>query len=90
MVGLDREVGDRLGQLRKEIAYHNYRYYALDDPVVGDAEYDQLMRALRELEEKYPELITPDSPTQRVGAAPAEGFVQVRHVVPHVEPGQRF
>ena len=90
MVGLDREVGDRLGQLRKEIAYHNYRYYALDDPVVGDAEYDQLMRALRELEEKYPELITPDSPTQRVGAAPAEGFVQVRHVVPMLSLANAF
>ena len=90
MVRLDKEATDRLEQLRKDIAYHNYRYYVLDAPVVSDAEYDHLMRVLRELEEEYPELITPDSPTQRVGAAPAEGFAQVRHAVPMLSLANAF
>jgi len=76
------EVIERVKKLREEIDYHNYRYYVLDSPVISDAEYDALMRELKELEEKYPELITPDSPTQRVGFKPAEGFKEV----PHVEP----
>jgi DNA ligase (NAD+) len=71
----------RAKELREEINYHNYRYYVLDEPVVPDAEYDRLMRELVELEKKYPELITPDSPTQRVGAAPAAGFREIRHTV---------
>ena len=78
----DREVRDRLEQLRKDINYHNNRYYALDDPVISDAEYDNLMRSLNELEAQYPELIIPESPTQRIGASPAEGFPEVRHSVP--------
>ena len=87
---VDTAVTGRLEQLRKEIAHHNYRYYVLDDPVISDAEYDQLMRVLRELEEKHPELITPDSPTQRIGAAPAEGFTQVQHVVPMLSLANAF
>lgn len=59
---------------------HNYRYYVLDDPEVADAEYDQLMRELISLEEEHPEMVLPDSPTQRVGAAPAEGFQPVKHM----------
>ncbi len=79
---IPQEVIERVKKLREEIEYHNYRYYVLDSPVISDAEYDELMRELRELEEKYPELITPDSPTQRVGFKPAEGFKEV----PHAEP----
>lgn len=65
--------------LRREIEAHNYSYYILDKPVVTDAEYDRLMRRLEELEEKFPALVTPDSPTQRVGAKPTETFGKVRH-----------
>ncbi len=76
------DIRRRVEELRKEIHYHNYRYYVLDSPVISDAEYDALMAELRRLEEQYPELITPDSPTQRVGAPPAPEFVQVRHPAP--------
>ena len=76
------KVIERIAQLRREINYHNYRYHVLDDPVVSDAEYDALMDELRGLEAAHPELITPDSPTQRVGAQPAEGFVKVEHPAP--------
>jgi len=77
-----RKVAGRVAQLRREINYHNYRYYVLNDPLVSDAEYDALMDELRELEAEHPELVTPDSPTQRVGPRPAEGFVKVRHPAP--------
>ena len=76
---VDTEVTQRVEQLRKELNYHNYRYHALDDPVISDAEYDRMMVELGELEARYPELITPESPTQRVGAAPAAGFTEVEH-----------
>lgn len=59
----------RIAELREQLNYHNYRYYVLDDPVISDHEYDQLMRELIELEARYPETVTPDSPTQRVGHA---------------------
>jgi DNA ligase (NAD+) len=65
--------------LKKEINFHNYRYHVLDDPVISDYEYDQLLVRLREIEAQYPDWISPDSPTQRTGAAPADGFVKVRH-----------
>jgi len=77
-----REVADRVAQLRREINYHNYRYHVLDDPIISDAEYDALMDELQALEAAHPELVTPDSPTQRVGAQPAEGFVKVTHPAP--------
>src|SRR5829696_1215165 len=64
----DREIEQRAAALRAEIAEHNRRYYELDEPSVSDAEYDELVRELRALEEEYPELITPDSPTQQVSA----------------------
>lgn len=69
-------------RLRGEINYHNYCYYVLDSPVITDAEYDRLMRRLEELEKEHPELVTPDSPTQRVGAAPLEAFGTVSHTIP--------
>jgi DNA ligase (NAD+) len=67
--------------LHEELHKHNYLYYVLDAPVITDAEYDRLLRELQELEAKYPELVAPDSPTQRVGAAPLKAFGQVRHEV---------
>src|ERR1700678_2944778 len=66
-------------ELRTLLDHYNYRYHALDDPEVPDAEYDRLMLELRGLEAQYPELTTPDSPTQRVGAAPVAAFGAVRH-----------
>ena len=69
----------RVAQLRQELNYHNHRYYTLDDPVISDGEYDRLFQELRQLEADYPELLTPDSPTHRIGGEPAEGFVQVQH-----------
>jgi DNA ligase (NAD+) len=72
----------RVEELRREISYHDHRYYVLDDPVIGDDAYDALLDELRELEERHPELRTPDSPTQRVGGRPLEKFEQVRHREP--------
>ncbi|NIM49108.1 MAG: NAD-dependent DNA ligase LigA, partial [Gemmatimonadales bacterium] len=77
-------------QLRDEINYHAYRYHTLDDPVISDAEYDRLMVELRALEEAHPELITPDSPTQRVGAPPLDQFEKVIHPVPMTSLGNAF
>ncbi|MGE5586211.1 MAG: NAD-dependent DNA ligase LigA [Bacillota bacterium] len=77
-----RATEERIRKLREEIEFHNYRYYVLDDPIVSDAEYDALMRELVDLEAEHPELVTPDSPTQRVGAAPAEAFASVVHRSP--------
>lgn len=76
------EARKRIEELRELIAKYDYYYYVLDQPLVSDAEYDELMRELRELEEKFPEFITPDSPTQRVGAPPREEFGTVRHTLP--------
>ena len=68
--------------LREQIRHHNYRYHVLDDPEVPDAEYDRLMRALQALESQHPELVSPDSPTQRVGDAPISAFGAVKHAIP--------
>ncbi|MDD2775942.1 MAG: NAD-dependent DNA ligase LigA [Gallionella sp.] len=65
--------------LRAELEQHNHRYYVLDDPTISDAEYDQLFRNLQALEAQYPELLTPDSPTQRVGSKPVSAFAEVQH-----------
>src|SRR5438067_12411561 len=70
----------RVEELRDLIDHHNYRYHVLDDPEVSDAEYDDLMRELRGLEQEFPEFITPDSPTQRVGGAPTELFAPAPHL----------
>jgi len=72
----------RVKKLREQIRHHNYLYYVLNKPEISDAEYDRMMRDLMKLEQQFPELITPDSPTQRVGAVPAEQFAAVRHVRP--------
>lgn len=73
------EVRSRVEKLRKEIEYHNYRYYTLNDPIITDYEYDMLVKELQSLEEKYPSLKSPNSPTQRVGAKILEGFSPIRH-----------
>ncbi|MEN3047022.1 MAG: NAD-dependent DNA ligase LigA [Candidatus Hydrothermales bacterium] len=73
------EIKKRIEFLRKEINYHNYRYYVLNDPVISDEEYDRLFRELLELEEKFPEFISPDSPTRRVGEKPQEEFKTFHH-----------
>ena len=72
----------RYEELKKEINFHNYRYHVLDDPVISDYEYDQLLIETREIEKQHPDWVAPDSPTQRAGAAPAEGFVKVEHPAP--------
>nr|MBF0685537.1 NAD-dependent DNA ligase LigA [Pseudomonas sp.] len=80
----------RLQQLRTELLEHNYRYYVLDAPTVSDAQYDELFRELQALEAEHPEWITPDSPTQRVGAAPLSTLGTVRHSVPMLSLGNAF
>jgi DNA ligase (NAD+) len=75
-------IEQKLTELRTTLRHHEYLYHVMDTPEIPDAEYDRLMRELRELEAQHPELITPDSPTQRVGAAPLASFSQVRHEVP--------
>ena len=77
-----KEIIEEVERLRDEIEYHNYRYYVLADPVITDEEYDRLMKRLIELEKKYPQLVTPDSPTQRVGGKVLDGFRKVKHSVP--------
>src|SRR5271156_5822511 len=72
-------VKKEIADLREKLRYHEYRYYVLDEPEISDAAYDRFMNRLKELEATYPELVTPDSPTVRVGGAPREGFQTVRH-----------
>jgi len=73
---------DKINSLRKKIDDHNYHYYVLDNPIISDFEYDNLLRNLQSLEKENPELITPDSPTQRVGAAPLDAFDSIEHSIP--------
>ena len=84
------EIKQEIEKLRKEIEYHNYRYYILDAPVIPDSEYDKLFRRLQELEEKYPEFYSPNSPTQRVGAPPLEKFEKVTHSIPMLSLSNAF
>ena len=84
------KIQKRIEKLRAVINHHNYRYYVLDSPEISDAEYDELMRELKQLEEKYPQFLTPDSPTQRVGAAPVEAFGVVEHPLPLLSLGNAF
>jgi len=77
-----KDVQTRLDELRDQVNHHLYRYHALDDPEISDVEYDRLFDELKALEEEHPDLITPDSPTQRVGAPPSERFRKVEHLTP--------
>jgi len=83
-------VRTRVAELRRQLSYHNYRYYVLDSPEISDAEYDALFRQLQSIEEQHPDLITPDSPTQRVGAEPLDAFETVRHRLPMLSLGNAF
>jgi DNA ligase (NAD+) len=88
---MDRGDAERqLEQLRQQLHYHNYRYYVLDDPQITDAEYDQMMRQLQELEAAFPDLVVPDSPTQRVGARPLTEFGTVLHSLPMLSLDNAF
>ncbi len=77
-----KDISRRVEELRDQIRYHEHRYYVLDEPELSDADFDRLMQELKKLEAEHPELITPDSPTQRVGGKPREGFVKVPHSTP--------
>ena len=84
------EVAARIAQLRTEIERHNYRYYVLDDPSIPDAEFDKLFRELQALEAQHPELLTTDSPTQRVGGKPLKSFAEVQHRTPMLSLNNAF
>jgi DNA ligase (NAD+) len=86
----EQDAARRIAELSEQIRFHNYRYHALDDPLISDAEYDALMRELRELEAAHPDLVAPDSPTRRVGAAPAGQFSKVQHPLPMLSLGNAF
>ena len=89
-MALSKKEQMRVKELRNQLNYHNYRYYVLDDPEIADIEYDRMLRELQMLEAKSPEIVTPDSPTQRVGAAPLKAFKQVKHKVPMLSLGNVF
>jgi DNA ligase (NAD+) len=89
-MAVPRKVAARAQQLREKIEHHNYRYYVLDQPLIPDAEYDALMRELQRVEADYPDLVAPDSPTQRVGAPPAEAFPEAAHRVPMLSLNNAF
>ena len=78
----DKKIEKKIEALREKIRHHEYRYYVLDDPEVSDADFDALMNELKRIEAEHPELVTPDSPTQRVGGKPREGFVKAKHSSP--------
>ena len=84
------EIQNQIAELRKQLNYHNYRYHVLDSPEISDAEYDALMQQLRKLEEQYPQLLTPDSPSQRVGGTPLASLGIVEHPVPMLSLGNAF
>lgn len=87
---VDTKITKRVNTLREEISSHNYSYYVLDNPEVPDSEYDRLLNELSNIEQQYPELITTDSPTQRVGATPLDSFSEVQHEVPMLSLGNAF
>src|SRR5712671_4507623 len=82
MAAAAKDVEQRIEGLRERVRYHEHLYYVLDNPEISDTEFDKLMQQLQQLEAEHPTLITPNSPTQRVGGKPREGFVKVRHSSP--------
>lgn len=84
------QAAKRARELRQLLDQYNYEYYVLDSPTIGDAEWDKLFRELQNLEQQHPELVTPDSPTQRIGAAPSTAFAKYRHAVPMLSLGNAF
>ncbi len=89
-MAVSKATRQEVDKLRQQLRHHNYQYHVLDEPDVPDAEYDRLFRRLQALEEKHPDLITPDSPTQRVGAAPMAGFKTVEHQLPMLSLDNAF
>ncbi|MCB1647062.1 MAG: NAD-dependent DNA ligase LigA [Pseudomonadales bacterium] len=89
-MSIPREIAEEAASLRKTISYHNYRYHALDETEITDGEFDRLFQRLKSLEADYPELVTDDSPTQRVGAAPLASFSQVQHELPMLSLDNAF
>ena len=85
-----KDLQKKIDALRDKIRYHEHRYYVLDDPEISDAEFDKLMDELMALEAAHPELVTPDSPTQRVGGKPSEEFAKVRHSTPMLSLAQDY
>ena len=85
-----KETRARARELRRELDHHSHRYYVLDDPEIGDDQYDALLDELRALEAQYPVLVTPDSPTQRVGGPPSDAFAKVTHRTPMLSLGNAF
>src|SRR3989440_10265645 len=83
-------VKKEIENLREKLRYHEYQYYVLDDPEISDAAYDRMMNRLKELEAAHPELVTPDSPTVRVGGAPRDGFQKVQHARPMLSLDNAF
>ncbi|WP_370642819.1 NAD-dependent DNA ligase LigA [Ectothiorhodospira sp. 9905] len=83
-------VREKVEALRSQLDHHDYRYYVLDDPEIPDAAYDRLLRELQDLEAEYPELVTPESPTQRVGGHPLEAFPEARHLLPMLSLDNAF
>ena len=88
--GAKHKAAVEIAELRRQIAEHDYRYYVLDDPVMSDAEYDKLFRRLQQLEAEFPELVTPDSPTQRVGGQVSSAFRSVPHTRPVLSLANAF
>ena len=88
MPSAGKDLQKKIDALRDKIRYHEHRYYVLDDPEISDAEFDKLMDELIGLEAAHPELVTPDSPTQRVGGKPSEEFAKVRHSTPNAVAGE--
>ena len=86
----DQKLLSKVQALHKELHYHNHRYYVLDDPEIPDSEYDKLLRELQSIESEHPELLTQDSPSQRVGAPPLSEFTQVSHLIPMLSLGNAF
>src|ERR1700726_3061426 len=82
MAAMTKDLEKKIEALREKIRHHEYLYYVLDQPEISDADFDKVMRQLKDAEAEHPELITTDSPTQRVGGKPREGFVKVPHSSP--------
>ncbi len=87
---IDPEISNKYEKLKNEINFHNYQYHVLDKPIISDAQFDKLLVELREIEGTYPEIITPDSPTQRVGMVPTSKFDKVQHPVPVLSLANAF
>lgn len=89
-MSVSAKIKEEAHALRQKIREHNYKYYVLNTPTIPDEEYDQLFRQLQEIEQQYPELITPTSPTQRIGAEPSKKFAKVQHVIPMLSLDNAF